>query len=130
MLLPLVTKRPESKCRFFRLPENSASRGQGESARSVAGDKHDNGRTSSDRVGDEGGLGRIVGDATHLRGFAARGVFVRCVCGRSIQEVHQSDQGCVQEFVQDWPRQSEESRVACVRESVPRSLSNIRFLEV
>jgi hypothetical protein len=43
-------------------------------------DKHDNGRTSSDRAGDAGGLGRIVGDATHLRGFAARGVFVRCVC--------------------------------------------------
>src|SRR5580700_3832170 len=80
MLLPLVTKLPESKCRFFRLPENSASRGQGESARSVAGDKHDNGRTSSDRAGDAGELGRIVGDATHLRGFAARGVFVRCVC--------------------------------------------------
>ena len=115
---------------IFRLPENSASPGQGKSGLSVAGDKHDNGRTSRYRAGDASGLGRIVGDAAHLRGFAAQGVFVRCVCGRSIQEVHQSDQGCVQEFVQDWPRQSEESRVACVRESVPRSLSNIRFPEV
>jgi hypothetical protein len=70
---------------ILRLPENSASPGQGKSGLSAAGDKHDNGRTSSDRAGDAGGLGRLVGDAAHLRGFASQGVFFRCVCGRSIQ---------------------------------------------